>query len=702
MELGRAYLFSSRLVALSGLMALLFTREAPDWLVVPATVLAAGGMVYPKRFARALLPERAMTALGLAALSFSMLDFFYIGGSLAVAGADLLVILVALKLLSLRADKDYVQLFTVSFFLLLASTALSTEIYFLAAFVTFFVSLTWALMFRNMKGEGAVPGAGAAGMRVGRSFFGGTALLTLVAFAVTLAMFFAIPRVGIGFFSRHAGALIKVSGFSDRVELGSMGQVKLDPTVVMRVELPGSVQMPSSRMYWRGRAFDNYNNGLWQDTLSGRMFLAWTVAGDFFIPKEYADRSATRDTVVQNVVLEPLDTTTIFALYPVRRVNGDFRSLSVDRSGALNLAYPPGSRIRYTAYSDPANPSRAELELEERGAKARPDPKYLQLPEGSDGITRLAMQVTSGSVTDYDKAVRIQGYLKANYAYTLDPPRDKKMGPIEDFLFNSKAGYCEHFATAMALMLRASGVQSRMVTGFYGGEWNEYGGYYLVREQDAHTWVEVRFPESGWVMFDPTPESAGSRPKPMFGRLSNALDFMRFKWDRYVIYYNLSDQMTAVNSLARAYQSMKKGISEYTDRLGGDSGLRLPGFSRRDILLPAAILCMIALLAVATYLLRRALKGRGVMGRRGSVPFYEEMARLLRRRGHVRPPGVTPMEFAVRLSAGEPEEYGGVVYVTELYNRVRFGGRSVSREEEGRVREVLGRLGREKAAPRRP
>ena len=146
MKFARSLSFAARMVALSGLVSVLMTREAADWLVLPAAALAILGITF-SRASELRLPKDALTGSVIAAFAFSLIDFYYIGGSLIVAGADLLVILLALKLLSLEAAKDYVQLFVVSFFLLLASTGLSTEFYFFIAFLMFFISLHGRLYY---------------------------------------------------------------------------------------------------------------------------------------------------------------------------------------------------------------------------------------------------------------------------------------------------------------------------------------------------------------------------------------------------------------------------------------------------------------------------------------------------------------------------------------------------------------------------
>src|SRR5262249_45829421 len=157
----------------------------------------------------------------------------------------------------------------------------------------------------------------------------------------------------------------------------------------------------------------------------------------------------------------------------------------------------------------------------------------------SERIGALARDVTQAQRSVYEKATAIETYLRHNYRYSLDAPLAEQDQPLEEFLFSRKTGYCEHYATAMVIMLRTIGIPARLVTGFLATEWNEYGNYYLVRQQDAHAWVEVHLPHSGWIMMDPTPssiESVGSE-YPAWQALGRMMDSIRLHWSRFFVQY---------------------------------------------------------------------------------------------------------------------------------------------------------------------
>src|SRR5262249_46360746 len=145
--------------------------------------------------------------------------------------------------------------------------------------------------------------------------------------------------------------------------------------------------------------------------------------------------------------------------------------------------------------------------------------KYLQLPAKIDPrIAEFAKEITAKAPTPYDKSAAIEAYLRTRFKYTLDLTGSPGDDPLPHFLFETRAGHCEYFASAMAVMLRTLGIPSREVNGFLPGEYNDLGGDYIVRASDAHSWVEVYFPDNGWIVFDPTP-SAPAGKAGMLSRL---------------------------------------------------------------------------------------------------------------------------------------------------------------------------------------
>lgn len=658
-------------------------------MVAPAILFVLLSMV-KGRYARPILGQKPVAAIVVAASVFAVFDFLYVGGSLTVAGADFLVILLVVKLLSLNEYKDYAQLYIVSFFLLLASTALSTEISFLFSFLLFFLSLAWAMILLTMKGESEALTGREPKWKMSRKFFVSTALLTLGSTAFTLVIFLVIPRVGIGYFSKRAGGALKLSGFSDSVKLGSMGELLLDPTTVMRVQIDGE-RPPESQLYWRGKVFDYYNGSSWEDKSSSGRLLLRDPASSFYIR---SDGPMPSRCVTQRIMLEPLDSPALFALYPTYQINGNFKSVITERSGEFFLPSPPEGRISYIACSVLLPPKKASAALRE----ARDAKYYLQLTDGMEELRALARTITRSADSPLKKALEVQDYLQSNYSYSLEPGGKIGEDPVNNFLFHSRKGYCEHFASAMVLLLRASGVPARLVSGFQGGEWNPYGGYYTVRAQDAHTWVEAYIKNSGWVRFDPTPP-APIKEKSVLFAAAGLIDYLRYKWDRYIIFYSLRDQAGMAKNLITFAARLREGLHAFNTPSGrGFQNIFNRGAMRGK--LPAAM-AGVAMMAVLLGLSGAAilLGKKFLKKKKGPGGFYNKLLNILKKKGIIKGAAQTPREFAGHVLEICGPEYSEIPWITELYNRARFGGPSPRKEEMDRVEAALAVL---KSAPPPP
>ncbi|HEY0725972.1 MAG TPA: transglutaminase-like domain-containing protein, partial [Pyrinomonadaceae bacterium] len=180
--------------------------------------------------------------------------------------------------------------------------------------------------------------------------------------------------------------------------------------------------------------------------------------------------------------------------------------------------------------------------------------RYLQLPENLDPrISTLAASIVvqSNASNRYDAAKAIESYLQNEYGYSME----MKAGgsdPLADFLFNVRAGHCEYFATAMTVMLRTRGVAARLVNGFTSGEYNEAAGAYTVRNSNAHSWVEVYFPETrSWVTFDPTPSAGRSEPvrTGLAAQLEKYGEAIELLWFQYVVGYDKQEQRSLAASI---------------------------------------------------------------------------------------------------------------------------------------------------------
>jgi len=363
----------------------------------------------------------------------------------------------------------------------------------------------------------------------------------------------------------------------------------------------------------------------------------------------------------------------LIAASNVAHIDGKFPSLRVDQSGTLYLPAPPYSRIEYVAWSDIIHP---KIDKADAVAEEFRETVFLDTDPSGPAIRALTAKVIKDARDDHGRAVALEVYLKGAYAYTLNPDHTEGKTPLEDFLFYSKEGYCEHFASAMVIMLRAANIPSRLATGFIQGEWNAYGGYFIVRQENAHSWVEAYIKGRGWVTFDPTPgEGLGIYAKP--SALSLYIDFIRWKWNRNIIHFTLFDQVKIAAAVERNLHSyftaIKKAFS--WDKEAASKGLSIPP---KTLLATVALLLIIAA-AIAALRLRATARGRVV-----KTPwYYVEMTAILKKKGIERRPDETPVEFARRLDSHSVYE------LTARHDAQRYGASRLEQDELTALKNML-------------
>ncbi|KAF0167956.1 MAG: hypothetical protein FD160_4012, partial [Caulobacteraceae bacterium] len=352
-------------------------------------------------------------------------------------------------------------------------------------------------------------------------------------------------------FDRERGQ--RVAGFGNQIELGGFGVIRDDPTVVLRVTPDPHTRErpPFLALYLRGTSFDRYDGRRWTRSPSSGHVLA-RVGNDTYplrrLPDERKDQRL-------RIVLDHLDEPVVFvpagavALSIPPRIEDAARvPRDVTHAQGLDVRYedPDALGLIYGAYvsSDPGERDILPL-LPERKQN------YLQLPDDQTRVEKLAREVVGDAANDFDKAARIEGYLRSKYGYTLEQPDVGHRAPLEGFLFDKKRGHCEYFSTAMTIMLRTLGIRARNVTGFVGGRYNAYGDYYAVRQGDAHSWVEAHIVERGWVTFDPTPPSraeVGPSEGP-WADVRALIDALHTRWMTNVVGYDLRVQAGGVRKM---------------------------------------------------------------------------------------------------------------------------------------------------------
>ena len=258
--------------------------------------------------------------------------------------------------------------------------------------------------------------------------------------------------------------------------------------------------------------------------------------------------------------------------------------------------------------------------------------------------------------------------------------------PLADFLFNIKAGHCEYFSTAMVIMLRTRGVAARVVNGFLPGEYNAASGAYTVRQSDAHSWVEVYFPETrSWVTFDPTPSAGRLEPvrTGLTAQLQKYAEALELFWFQYVVGYDKQEQRTLATSLHNQVFDYGRTVSNLL--------ATIRSYLTSDVLSVVLVVIGLGLLVVVVFFgtkiwrwTRGRLSDSDADGRTYSnVQFYERLISLMEQRGLARDKHLTPLEFAKTLKSSD------ALLVTRAYNRVRFGGQRLSATEKKEVERAL-------------
>jgi Transglutaminase-like enzymes, putative cysteine proteases len=306
--------------------------------------------------------------------------------------------------------------------------------------------------------------------------------------------------------------------------------------------------------------------------------------------------------------------------------------------------------------------------------------RFLQLPPLPERIGTLARDVTAGSHSPYEAALRLTQYLSSDrFRYTLVLKQQTTLDPLEEFLFVRRSGNCEYFAASLAVMLRSVGIPARVVGGFQRGEWNPYGRYFMVRMKDAHSWVEAFFDGAGWVTLDPSPRAAAEEALGGPSTWMLYVDAARMRWYRYVVNWSLRDQVSVAASMHRGALEWRGGLVGWRDWVVG-----LP----RGVVVAGAA----SLVAGAWLLWRYGPRARG-HATSGTVPrFYMRALRLLARRGFRRAPTETAREFSLRVQEKAPAVALALSRLTAAYERCRFGAGALSADETAAVAASLAAL----------
>lgn len=668
---------------------------------------------------------------------------------------NFVLFLLVYKLCQRRANRDYLQIYVLSFLVMLAAAWTATSVVFVIGFAVFVVLATWTLILFHLRREieenyiirhasesqaELVTATRVLNSRrvVGLSFFlttGAVALLVLVGSSLVFAL---VPRVGLGFLLGGVRRQVGIAGFSDEVRLGMHGLISTDnQTVVLRSQVPRIAAIAKERdrdqaissLYWRGTVYDTYDNGQWlrsrEDGSRTRLAATQSSAdlsrtyllADPFDLNPSAGRKATLlGTDEQTIEIVALSHPVAFALdRPVAfeippPPTGTFTAVDLEPrwSGEVSLRMFRGNPANpyerrqpmsefmgasYRAYSRdarlanvPGQAARATIATDEIAPGAMDN--YLRIPASlAPRVRDLAKTITGGQRSPVAQTQAVVDWLKRTHGYTTDLKRDERIAdPLEDFLFAEKAGHCEYFASAAAILLRLGGVPTRYVNGFLGGEWNDLRKVITVRENRAHSWVEAYLGSEGWVRVDATP--AVDRVSRM-GIVRQLLDSAELFWGRWVVEYSASQQLLLARRLGQRFGF--SGRAYYPVR--GHAPL-----TRKQVLVVTALV----VLAVAIASQRKRLGGWRTREpvarahRQSEQPIfriYQATLRRLATGGTARLPSESPHAYLARMERQRLAGVAVLARLTDSYASARYGEQEVPPEVVAQLRREVGQIG---------
>jgi hypothetical protein len=506
-------------IALLGYAPLAPYLEAGPRFIFPAALI--GGLFADRKGLRLAGPIPTIVSI----LFFVFYAARFSRENLVGPTVNLLILLLAVRLISEKKSRHYLQIFALSLFSLAGSSLFTLDILFLVYLILLLVLIAVALVFITFHATDSNLTFSWGGMKTLLS----VAFLMPAGVLPLMCVFFIIlPRTQYPLWNFLNMAGSTVSGFSEKVQPGAASSVgALKKNAAFRVSCR---QLPKERLYWRGVVLNTLVSNTW-------------VRGE--VPAGEMGYIANAGTVPQTIYPEPGQSAYHFALNVPARFSGIRASLSGDfvlKSANIRR------RVKYEVESVPVDTIGARTGID-RGY-------YLRLPRPlSPRMSAMARDIALRGKNDSEKAELLKDLFRKSKITYATSGLPVSADPLDEFLFVKKRGNCEFFASSFAVLLRSAGVPTRLVGGYYGGEYNELGGYYLITDEMAHVWVEAYLAGKGWVMIDPSTLSADfqkaleRRDGGLGFRLRMYLDSCNYYWNMAVIAYDLEKQLQLVNNI---------------------------------------------------------------------------------------------------------------------------------------------------------
>ena len=633
-------------------------------------ILRVSGVVEPR------LPWPLVAVLAAAGLALGVADWLLLSKAWTASALHLGFFFTSAGILAARPGRDQGWLALGALLALLAASWWSTKLYFIGALAAFLLFGVAAFASAELRRSASQPGqvVRAPGRRLSWRLGVLSVLVAAGILVLTGGLFFVLPRTAQVAFRRLAPERFQLPGFSDQVTLGQLSRLRRHEAPLLRVRFYG--ERPVEPLKWRGNALERFDGRRWWNTPDPGERLAASEGMVKLAENRQLWRTGRR--ILYEVRLGNLASDTLYLAGTPEFLRINAPAVVRTASGGYRLGSGAAEGLRYGAYSF-LEPGRRP-EAEPGGPSAGTPSCCLELPSLDPRIAELSRQVTAGLGSAEARAEALEQHFRRRYAYRERSVSDYASDPLADFLFRSRQGHCEYFASALAVMLRLVGIPARVVTGFHGGVYNPVSGWQVVRASDAHSWVEAWVPGRGWTSFDPTPPQSARAEPSAWTRLNWYLDAAETFWDEWVLHYDLSRQLF----LASKMESSSRDLSTHgMDRLRAQASqllANLTGWSRRHGLAALAGLALAAAAFVAVprirahFRSRRRLRqaARGEAQPSDATLLYERMLSVLKKRGFQRLAWQTPAEFAGVLPASTLASL--VKEFTRAYNELRFGG----------------------------
>ncbi len=438
--------------------------------------------------------------------------------------AQILVVLLSIKLLEPKSFRDFMQIYMLSIFLLSASALLTIDLLFIIYFLLlFFLVVISAILLTFIAEDENLT----LNKNMLKKFLIKISIIPLLAIPFTIFLFIVLPRTENPLFNFLNNQGKAKTGFSDVVKLGDVSEIQHNNSPIMRVKMK---KIEDTQLYWRGMTLVLFTGRYWLR----RYILNENVKFPTNAPK-----------IKQSIILEPYGDKYLFALDKPFVINSKniwvYSDLTFEKTRIFftRIKYSAVSSLTPFIYVSNVNKS-----------------LYLQIPKSiSPQIVKLAEKLRGKTPEETIK--NVSSYLLKNYKYSLkDLPKGENS--LEKFLFEYKYGNCEYFASATAILLRLNGIPTRIVVGYRGGKYNDIGKYYLITQSDAHSWVEY-YLDGKWIRLDTTPPIVNSPAEAELKKLEPSkfdliMDTLQFYWINFVINYNLEKQKSLINKISNVFK----------------------------------------------------------------------------------------------------------------------------------------------------